>query len=109
MKRISNDDVEILVLDGRIDQQASEDLETVLQECLEKETPNICIDLINVKHICSSALGVLVAAKRRIKDQEGDIKLIVASENLLKLFETTMLDKVFEIYESQRECLPTFD
>lgn len=109
MKRISNDDVEILVLEGRIDQQASEELESVLQDCLIKDPPNICIDLINVKHICSSALGVLVAAKRRIKENEGDIKLIIANDNLLKLFETTMLDKVFEIYESQRECLPTFD
>lgn len=109
MKRISNDDIEILVLEGRIDQQASEELESVLQNCLVKDTPNICIDLINVKHICSSALGVLVAAKRRIKENEGDIKLIIANDNLLKLFETTMLDKVFEIYESQRECLPTFD
>lgn len=109
MKKISNDDVEIIVLDGRIDQQGSEELENALQDCLEKKRFNICIDLINVKYICSSALGVLVAAKRRIKDSEGDIKLVIANDNLMRLFQTTMLDKVFEIYESQRECLPTFD
>jgi anti-anti-sigma factor len=109
MKRISNEDVEIIVLSGRIDQQSSEELETVLQDCLDKKRYNICIDLINVKYICSSALGVLVAVKRKIKDLEGDIKLVIASDNLLRLFETTMLDKVFEIFESQRECLPTFD
>jgi anti-anti-sigma factor len=65
--------------------------------------------MIDVKHICSSALGVLVAVKRRIKDHEGDIKLVIINDNLLKLFQTTMLDKVFEIYDSRRECLGTFD
>jgi anti-anti-sigma factor len=109
MKRISEDNVEIIVLDGRIDQEGSEELESLLQACLKEKKYNICIDMINVKHICSSALGVLVSIKRKIKDHEGDIKLIIANENLLKLFQTTMLDKVFEIFESQRECMTTFD
>jgi len=109
MKRISEDNVEIIVLNGRIDQEGSEELETALQDCLNRKRFNICIDLINVKHICSSALGVLVAIKRKIRDNEGDIKLIIVNDSLLKLFETTMLDKVFEIFESQRECLSTFD
>ncbi len=65
--------------------------------------------MMDVKHICSSALGVLVAIKRKIKDVDGDIKLIVINDNILKLFQTTMLDKIFEIFESQRECLATFD
>jgi anti-sigma B factor antagonist len=107
MKRKSN--VEILILDGRIDQEGSEELEAVLQDCLDKGKNNILIDMMDVKHICSSALGVLVAIKRKIKDHEGDIKLVVVNESLLRLFETTMLDKVFEIFESQRECLSTFD
>jgi anti-sigma B factor antagonist len=109
MKRKYEDNIETITLDGRIDQEASEELEVVLQDCLEKNRLNICIDMINVKHICSSALGVLVAVKRKIKDNEGDIKLVVANDNLLRLFETTMLDKVFEIFESKRECLATFD
>jgi anti-sigma B factor antagonist len=109
MKILTNDNVDVIVLDGRIDQDASEELETVLQDCLLKNKNNICIDLINVKHICSSALGVLVAIKRKIKDKDGDIKLVIINENLLKLFQTTMLDKVFEIFESQRECINAFD
>ena len=109
MKRISEDNYDMIVLDGRIDQEGSEELETLLNQCIESKQLDICIDMINVKHICSSALGVLVAVKRKIKDSEGDIKLIVINDNLIKLFQTTMLDKVFEIFESKRECLSTFD
>ena len=109
MKRISNDTYELIVLDGRIDQAESEELESLLNECVEEKKINICIDMIDVKHICSSALGVLVATKRKIKDDEGDIKLVISSDNLLKLFETTMLNKIFEIYESRRECISNID
>jgi anti-anti-sigma factor len=109
MKRISNDNYELIVLDGRIDQAESEELESLLNECVEEKKVNICIDMIDVKHICSSALGVLVATKRKIKDGYGDIKLVISSDNLLKLFETTMLNKIFEIYESRRECISNID
>lgn len=109
MKRISENGLEIILLDGRIDQELAEELEQVLEDCLAKNMYSICIDMINVKHICSSALGVLVAVKRKIKDKDGDIKLVIANDNLYKLFQTTMLDKVFEIFETQRECKAAFD
>lgn len=109
MKRISEDEIEIITLEGRIDQDGSEELESILKDCLNEKRLNICIDMINVKHISSSALGALVAVKRKIKDIDGDIKLVIVNENLIKLFQTTMLDKVFEIFDSRRECLTTFD
>jgi anti-sigma B factor antagonist len=109
MKIISDDNIDTVILDGRIDQDASAELETLLENFIGKGKYNICIDMMNVKHICSSALGVLVAIKRKMKDKDGDIKLVIIEDNLLKLFQTTMLDKVFEIYESQRECINAFD
>ena len=96
------------MLDGLIDPAESAELESMLNECVEEDKINICIDMIDVKHICSSALGVLVATKRKIKD-DGDIKLVISSDKLLKLFETTMLNKIFEIYESRRECISNID
>lgn len=109
MKILSEENYELIVLEGRIDQDMSEELESVLQNCIDEEKYNICIDIMDVKHICSSALGVIVAIKRKLKDEDGDIKLVIANDNLLKLFQTTMLDKVFEIFESQRECINAFD
>lgn len=108
MKIKKDDNLAIITLDGRIDQEMSEDLENALQKLIDEGYSNICMDMTDVKHICSSALGVIVAFKRKIKN-EGDIKLVITNENLLKLFQTTMLDKVFEIFESQRECLSAFD
>lgn len=109
IKRDLIDEIEVLTLDGRIDQDGAENLENIIQDCLDDEHINICIDMVSVKHICSSALGVLVAKKRKITNTNGDIKLVISSDNILKLFQTTMLDKVFEIFDSRRECIVAFE
>ena len=109
MKRTSINNVEIIQLDGRIDQEALEELQTALEDCLDKEQYNVCIDMINVSFICSRALGLLNKMKQEFKAMDGDIKLVIIDEALLKPFQITMLDTVFEIFESRRECLNTFD
>lgn len=109
MKRLSNNNVEIIQLDGRIDQEALEELQTALEDCLSKKQYNVCIDMINVNFICSRALGLLNKMKQEYKTHDGDIKLVIVDENLLKPFQITMLDTVFEIFESRRECVNTFD
>ena len=109
MKRISNNNVEIIQPDGRIDQEALEELQTTLEDCLDKGRLNVCIDMINVSFICSRALGLLNKMKQEFKQADGDIKLVIIDEALLKPFQITMLDTVFEIFESRRECLNTYD
>ena len=108
MKRSSVNNVEVVTLDGRIDQEELEELQGVLDDCLENEMFNVCLDMINVKFICSRALGLLNKKKQDFKKNEGDIKLVIVDEVLLKPFQITMLDTIFEIFESKRECLNAF-
>jgi anti-sigma B factor antagonist len=108
MKRSSVNNVNVIALDGRIDQEELEELQTILDDCLKEGSYNVCLDMVNVKFICSRALGLLNKKKQDFKKKEGDIKLVIVDEVILKPFQITMLDKIFEIFESRRECLNTF-
>ena len=108
MKSMIINNVEVLLLEGRIDQELLEELQETLENCLEKDSLNICIDMINVKFISSRVLGLLNKMRQDFKDQDGDIKLVIIDENLLKPFQITMLDTVFEIFENRRECISAF-
>lgn len=68
----------------------------------------IILDLTKVHHICSTALGIFVATKRKLKPMNGDIKVIVVDEDLIQLFEITMLDKVFEIFPDLSAAMEGF-
>jgi anti-sigma B factor antagonist len=65
----------------------------------------IVLDFTRVHHICSSALGVLVSLKRKIRNKNGELKLVLDDEDLLQVFEITMLDKVFDIYPTVEEAV----
>ena len=49
MKRQREDNLDIIILDGRIDQDMSEELESMLEESVKDNVKNICIDMIDVK------------------------------------------------------------
>jgi anti-sigma B factor antagonist len=108
MKRSSINNVEVIALDGRIDQEELEDLQAVLDDCLDKKLYNVCLDMTDVKRISSRTLGLLNKMKQEFKKSDGDIKLVIVDEVLLKPFQITMLDTVFEIFESRRECVNAF-
>jgi anti-sigma B factor antagonist len=109
MKRSSVNNVEVVALDGRIDQEELEELQAILDDCLKNKLYNVCLDMVSVKFISSRALGLLNKKKQEFKKKEGDIKLVIVDDVVLKPFQITMLDTMFEIFESRRECLNAFD
>jgi anti-anti-sigma factor len=69
----------------------------------------LIIDLSGVSSLDSSCLGPLVQKMREIKDQGGRLVLVgVDAPALQEIFALTRFDKVFPIYLSVNEALPTF-
>lgn len=106
MKTYKKSQQHVLELHGNIQQEESDELEQILTEMYASGHRNIVIDLSGVQHICSSALGILVTFKKILqKDDYGNLQLVVASDELMQLFEVTMLNKVFDIAQSMNEAL----
>ncbi|MCE9502095.1 MAG: STAS domain-containing protein [Leptospira sp.] len=90
--------IQTLKLQGSILQADAELLEGLLTKIDPTDPYRVIIDFTDATHICSAVLGILVSFKRKFKQNGGDVKLVISDEDLLELFEITMLDKVFEIY-----------
>ena len=56
-------------------------------------------------YIDSSGLGVLVSLSKKIREQEGVLRLANLNEDLRTLFELTKLDTLFEIADTREEAL----
>jgi anti-sigma B factor antagonist len=108
MKRLSVNKVEVIALDGRIDQEELEELQAALDDCFKKKLYNVCLDMVNVRFISSRTLGLLNKKKKEFKKKDGDIKLVIVDDAVLRPFQITMLDTMFEIFDSRRECLNAF-
>ncbi|TGM60435.1 STAS domain-containing protein [Leptospira vanthielii] len=102
------DDIRIIKFSGAILKVDSDEIEKELSKLTQSSVKKIILDLTKVHHICSTALGIFVATKRKLKPMNGDIKVIVVDEDLIQLFEITMLDKVFEIFPDLSAAMEGF-
>ena len=109
LKRYTRGSVFIISIKGRILQEDSASLEDALEEALKKRVYRIVLDFMEVKHICSTALGVMVSMKRRVRRNEGDIKIALKNGEVKKLLELTMLDKIFELFDMKDSAIKAFD
>ena len=100
--------IHIITLKGSILQDDADYLEELLEKVGESANKNLVVDMIDVSHISSIAVGCLVQFKKRHTDEDCDIKLVATDEDLLQLFEITMLNKIFSIHYSVDDALQAF-
>ncbi|MFN3604939.1 MAG: STAS domain-containing protein [Leptonema sp. (in: bacteria)] len=103
------DDVIIVKIKGGIQHSDTPNFEKELESIiLEQNLYKIIVDLTNVNHISSSALGVLIAMERKLKRKNGDIRLVITEPEILKVMQITLLDRVFQIYNNSQDAIHSF-
>ncbi|MBE9250528.1 STAS domain-containing protein [Dolichospermum sp. LEGE 00240] len=90
---------------GRLDITTAWQFRLKLQECISKLSRHIVIDLGQVNFIDSSGLTSLVAGMRDADKVKGSFRICNIHPEAKLVFEVTMMDTVFEIFETQEEAL----
>ena len=88
----------VLPLEGEIDLHVSPHVSEKLGEITKAKPTRVVVDLSRVTYIDSSGLAVLIAGMQDVEDYGGRFALAGVQENVLSIFETSRLDKVFLIY-----------
>ena len=90
---------------GRLDITTAWQFRLKLQECIVNTTPHIIVNLGQVNFIDSSGLTSLVAGMRDADKLRGSFKLCNVHPESKLVFEVTMMDSVFAIYDSEEEAI----
>jgi anti-sigma B factor antagonist len=90
----------VVAVTGEIDVATAPQLQECLHGLIAQSRSSLVIDLLAVTFLDSTALGVLVGALKRCREQGGDLQLVVADARILKIFEITGLTTVFPIVDS---------
>ena len=97
--------VVILAPTGRLDITTAWQFRLKLQESISEETPHILVNLSEVNFIDSSGLTSLVAGMRDADKIDGTFRICNVHPEAKLVFEVTMMDSVFEIYETEDDAL----
>ncbi len=94
---------------GRLDITTAWEFRLKLQECISKLSHHLVINLGQVNFIDSSGLTSLVAGMRDADKVKGSFRLCNVHPEAKLVFEVTMMDSVFQIFETESEALDGVD
>lgn len=70
-----------------------------LVELIDGGSRQVVVNLEGVSFMDSTGLGSLVAGLKRMREHDGALRLVCTREPVLKVFQITGLDKVFEVMD----------
>ena len=95
----------VMQVGGEIDVATAPRLREQLIKLVNEERFRIVVDLEEVDFIDSTGLGVLIGARKRVRTHDGDVKLVCTEPRIVKVFEITGLDQVFQIHSSVSDAV----
>ncbi|MEM8639221.1 MAG: STAS domain-containing protein [Cyanobacteria bacterium P01_G01_bin.54] len=101
------DDTKVIILapSGRLDITTAWQFRLKLQECISRLSSHVVVNLSQVNFIDSSGLTSLVAGMRDADKVSGSFRICNVHPEAKLVFEVTMMDSVFEIFETEEEAL----
>jgi len=93
----------VVAVAGEIDVYTSPVLQERLVDVIKDGESHITLDMSSVTFLDSTGLGVLITALKRCRSADGDLVLVTAQPNVLKVLEITGLNDVFQVRDSADE------
>jgi anti-sigma B factor antagonist len=86
-------------LAGDVDIAVKEELRERLNAAAE-QSDTVNIDLSKVDYADSTALGLIIALRNRLRERGGTVRLVAPSQRMRKLLNYAGLEQAFEIIEA---------
>ncbi|HOK43745.1 MAG TPA: STAS domain-containing protein [Thermoclostridium caenicola] len=91
----------LVFLRGEIDIYSAPDFRENLFQAIGDCKEDIVLDCSELSYIDSMGLGIMVAALKRAKQNDSNVRIRNPKPNVKKLFKITGLDKVFIMEDSK--------
>lgn len=107
-KKKSEKGIEILQVSGRIDPSTSNQLEEEINAVLSTGQFRMVLNLSDVDFISSTGLRIFLSALKKVKAQNGDVKICCMNSNVEKIFKIAGFVSLFDISPTEEEAVRKF-
>jgi len=97
--------VNVIVIEGRLDTTNYGELESVLTEITGRNEMQVLLDITGLEYISSSGLRVLLMFLKKIRAAGGRFMLCGMSPDIREIFEISGFVNIFEIFDDQAAAL----
>ncbi len=104
----TTNEVKVLAFEGRLDTQTSPDAQMQLTQLVEGGETKILVNLEKLDYISSAGLRVLLAAAKKLKTTDGELRICSLNEVVKEVFDISGFDRILPISASESEALECF-
>jgi anti-anti-sigma factor len=95
----------VVVVAGEVDLLGAPQLKEILLRAIASGAKRVVVDMTDARFIDSTTLGVILGASKRLRTVGGELVLVIDHPSIRKIFEITLLDRAFRIFETREEAL----
>jgi anti-sigma B factor antagonist len=99
------DGVTTIDLAGEVDLHTAPEFKEELHGVIDGGARFVIVDLTDTTFLDSTALGVLLGGLKRLRSDDGTVVVVCRNSNIRRIFEITLLDRVFTILDTREEAL----
>lgn len=99
----------VVEVEGQLDLYTAPAFRQRISRAIDAGATRLIVDMSGVRFIDSTALGVLVGARKRLMPEGGRIAIVVKDFTVERLFEATGLDATFPLFDSRQDALDGFE
>jgi anti-sigma B factor antagonist len=88
--------------------QETDDFEAAVRGLIEQGNRKLVVDLTDVAHMNSSALGTIIGLNTAYINRQGKMKLCHLDAKIQNILVVTRLALVFDVYGTEREAVASF-
>lgn len=86
----------------------TDDFEKAVRDLLEEGNRRLIVDLSDVNHMNSTALGAIIGLHTAYLNRQGKMKLCHLDAKIQHILVITKLALVFDVYPNEREAVASF-
>ena len=98
-------DCAVLRVGGEVDAYTAPRLRERVVQLLADGVRHVVADLREVDFLDSTGLGALVGSLKRLREQDGSLRLVTGQERVMQVFRLTGLVRVFALHNSVPEAI----
>ncbi len=95
----------VVAVRGEADLHTAQELRAAINDAIDGGATSLVVDLSETTFIDSMTLGVLLGAVKRLRPIGGHVSVVCSDANIRRIFEITLLDRVFTLYRSRETAL----
>lgn len=100
--------VDIIYLAGRLDAYAATEVEKKINTATDEAQVNLVVSMEKLEYISSSGLRVLLAALKKVRKQQGDIRLAGLQSYVKEVFDIAGFTQLFKMFEKEDDAVKSY-